>query len=526
MGSDSANTLPLGWARCSIGDVSLPISKIDPKDDPDREIDYIDISSIDNTRNVIGSVKRYRLNDAPSRARQIVHAGDVLFATVRPYLRNIACVSNDYDEQIASTGFSVLRPAVGISPDFLFYKAISKDLVDALSEVQYGVSYPAVKDDQVRDQPLWLPPKDEQLRVVAKIEELFSELDKGVESLKQVRRQLAVYRQSVLKHAFEGKLTAQWRAENKHKLETPEQLLARIKQERKARCEEQLKDWKGAVEAWNEGGRLGKKPSRPKKLTDLLPVAVEDLLALDKLPEGWSWSAFSSIAANIQIGPFGSLLHKKDYLVGGTPLVNPSHIRCHRIEPDRALTVSPDKLRQLRKYVMHRNDIVIGRRGEMGRCAVVTVAESGWLCGTGSLFVRLLPSMNPYFYSWVMSSQRVKDFLAASSIGTTMQNLNEGILHRVPVPVCSRLEQDEVLRQIETQYSMLDRIESGIDSWIAKSITLRQSILKQAFSGQLVPQDPNDEPASVLLDRIKAERKQKAKSGMVRRSTRNKRATA
>ena len=175
---------------------------------------------------------------------------------------------------------------------------------------------------------------------------------------------------------------------------------------------------------------------------------------------------------------------------------------------------------------MQKNDIVVGRRGEMGRCSVVTEAESGWLCGTGSLFVRLLPSMNPYFYSWVMSSQRVKDFLAASSIGTTMQNLNEGILHRVPVPVCSRLEQDEVLRQIETQYSMLDRIESNIDSWIAKSITLRQSILKQAFSGQLVPQDPNDEPASVLLDRIKVERQQKAKSGMVRRRTRKKRATA
>ena len=523
MGCDSTNTLPPGWAKCSIGDVSLPISKIDPKDNPDREIKYIDISSIDNIRHVIGSVKQYRLTDAPSRARQIVHAGDVLLATVRPYLRNIAGVPIDYDEQIASTGFSVLRPAKGISPDFLFYKAISNDFVNALSEAQYGVSYPAVKDDQIRDQPLWLPPTDEQLRVVAKIEELFSELDKGAESLRQARRQLTLYRQSVLKHAFEGKLTAQWRAENKEKLETPDQLLARIKREQKARHEKQLKEWKAAVEVWNADSRLGKKPPRPKKATHPIPVAVEDLLALDKLPEGWYWSAFSAIAASIQIGPFGSLLHKKDYLVGGTPLVNPSHIRCQRIEPDRALTVSPDKLNQLRKYVMQENDIVIGRRGEMGRCTVVTVAEAGWLCGTGSLFVRLLPSMNPYFYSWVMSSKRVKDFLAASSIGTTMQNLNEGILHRVPVPVCSRHEQDEALREIDRQYSTLDQIEAGIDSWIAKSITLRQSILKKAFSGQLVPQDPDDEPASVILDRIKAQRKQRVESTMVRRRTKKKR---
>ena len=92
--------------------------------------------------------------------------------------------------------------------------------------------------------PLPVPPLNEQHRIVAKIEELFSELDKGIESLKAARAKLNVYRQSVLKHAFEGKLTAQWREENKDKLETPEQLLAHIKQEREARYEQQLQEWK------------------------------------------------------------------------------------------------------------------------------------------------------------------------------------------------------------------------------------------------------------------------------------------
>ena len=146
---NAENGLPKGWAECSIGQVTLPVSKIDPKGEPDREIDYIDIASIDNTRQVIGQVKRYQLKDAPSRARQIVRSGDVLFATVRPYLRNIASVPNDYDQQIASTGFSVLRPAEDICPGFLFYKAISRDFVNALTGAQYGVSYPAVKDEQV-----------------------------------------------------------------------------------------------------------------------------------------------------------------------------------------------------------------------------------------------------------------------------------------------------------------------------------------------------------------------------------------
>ena len=92
----------------------------------------------------------------------------------------------------------------------------------------------------------------EQRRIVAKIEELFSELDKGVESLKTARRQLEVYRQSVLKHAFEGKLTAQWREENKDKLEKPEQLLARVKSERVVHYERQLQKWRTAIEEWED----------------------------------------------------------------------------------------------------------------------------------------------------------------------------------------------------------------------------------------------------------------------------------
>ena len=401
-------------------------------------------------------------------------------------------------------GLAAIHTCGGIAPKFLLY--LIRSIEPDISGKGTGSTFKAITKGFVEGLHFELPPLPEQCRIVAKIEELFSELDKGIESLKTARAKLNIYRQAVLKHAFEGKLTAQWREENKDKLETPEQLLVRIKQEREACYEQQLKEWKAAVEEWEEEGRLGKKPSKPKKLVHSPQLVAEDVLALPKLPEGWFWFSLSAIAGNIQIGPFGSLLHKADYLVGETPLINPSHIRFQRIKPDLTLTVSAEKLHQLGKYVMHENDIVIGRRGEMGRCAVVTGIEAGWLCGTGSLFVRLLSSMNPHFYSWVLGSQRVKDFLAASSIGTTMQNLNEGILHSVPVPVCSRHEQNEVFREIERQYSTLDHIESVIDTEITKSAILRQSILRKAIYGQLVPQDPDDEPASILLGRIKAEK--------------------
>src|SRR5690606_22211280 len=122
---------------------------------------------------------------------------------------------------------------------------------------------------------------------VAKIEELFSELDNGIAALKTAREQLKVYRQAVLKHAFEGKLTAKWREENADKLESPEQLLARIQQEREARCQQQLEEWEAAVKKWEEQGKEGKKPGKPKKLATLTPVPEAAKKEFPQLPSGW-----------------------------------------------------------------------------------------------------------------------------------------------------------------------------------------------------------------------------------------------
>ena len=517
-------TVPDNWAWTSLSKIGEIVAGGTPSTkEPtywSNEINWIspaDLTgySAKTIKNGAKSISRVGLANSSAK---VMPAGSVHFSSRAP----IGYVVISSEQLATNQGFKSLVPAPGISNEFVYYYLIASR--EYARKRASGTTFLELSGRAFGSLPIPLAPTVMQHRIVTKIEELFSELDEGIESLKIARAQLATYRQAVLKHAFEGKLTAQWREENKDKLEKPEQLLARIKQERAALYERQLKEWRADANKWEGCGKQGKKPSKPKKLAHIPPLASEHVLALPKLPEGWSWFSLSAIAGNIQIGPFGSLLHKADYLVGGTPLVNPSHILCQRIKPDRTLTVGADKLNQLGKYVMHENDIIIGRRGEMGRCAVVTAAEAGWLCGTGSLFVRLLSSMNPHFYSWVLGSQRVKNFLAVSSIGTTMRNLNEGILHRVPVSVCSRHEQDEVFREIERQYSTLDHIETAIDSEITKSASLRQSILKKAFAGQLVAQDPNDEPASILLNRIKAEREKTVKNKTPKKK--NKRETA
>ena len=139
---------------------------------------------------------------------------------------------------------------------------------------------------------------------------MFSEIDKGVESLEKAREQLKIYRQAVLKHAFEGKLTARWRQENPDKLEKPEQLLARIKHEREARYEQQLEDWKAAVKTWEKSGKSGKKPTKPKKLPGIASIPYDVIAKLPKLPEGWLWFRVADLCEVVRGGsprPAGDL---------------------------------------------------------------------------------------------------------------------------------------------------------------------------------------------------------------------------
>ena len=210
----------------------------------------------------------------------------------------------------------------------------------------------------------------------------------------------------------------------------------------------------------------------------LLEIENTALLSLDELTKSRFIEMFGDLSLNdkewpveqlgeiaeIKIGPFGSLLHKEDYIYGGHALVNPSHIIDSEIKIDDGLTVSESKYDELSAYQLHLGDIVLGRRGEMGRCAVVKT--NGLLCGTGSIIVRPNRVMKSFFLQNILSSESCKNILEQMAVGVTMKNLNVPIVSSLEVPILPLPLQEEfelLVEQVDkSKYGMLKRIKSAM----------------------------------------------------------------
>ena len=345
-----------------IGDVLIPRNeKVTPADYP--ELPYIGLDDVEaHSMRLLGSKSAASMKSSAKR----FYPGDVLYSRLRPYLNKVWPSDRD---GICSSEFIVMPGNHLVEPRFLAFRLNAMDFVSFANSLNAG-DRPRVDFDQISS--FCLPPFSLgfQRRIVAKIEELFSELDQGVESLKTAQAQLKVYRQAVLKHAFEGKLTAQWREENKYKLEKPEQLLARIKQERAARYEQQLREWKAAVKEWEEGGKSGKKPARPRVPKSVSTMAGEETAQLEALPSGWLWLTAESVGI-VQLGRQRSPKNRsKDY---PTKYIRAANITEQGLNLDDVLDM--DFLpHELSAYRLEKGDLVLseasGSVAQVGKPAI------------------------------------------------------------------------------------------------------------------------------------------------------------
>ncbi|MDE2588939.1 MAG: restriction endonuclease subunit S, partial [Patescibacteria group bacterium] len=201
--------LPTGWAWIRLGEICGIVEKDHSKENQENEFTYLDISSIDNKSQKIVSPKKYMWKDAPSRAKQIVRTGDILFSTVRTYLKNIAIVDKKYDKQIASTGFCVIRPLAPISNKYIFWLVQNEMFLDNLNQIQRGSNYPAVRDMDVFSQIVPLPPIKEQIIIGDELERAFTKSYQMEANIIQNISLMDKLNQGILKSAFQGNLVTQ-----------------------------------------------------------------------------------------------------------------------------------------------------------------------------------------------------------------------------------------------------------------------------------------------------------------------------
>jgi type I restriction enzyme, S subunit len=202
--------------------------------------------------------------------------------------------------------------------------------------------------------------------------------------------------------------------------------------------------------------------------------------------DGLKVAELSEVAESIQIGPFGSLLHRSDYISGGIPVINPTNIKDGKIEPSPEVSISISKSSELNRYTLQEGDVIVGRRGEMGRCAVVSRNEADWICGTGSLFIRPGVNLISEYLELQISSPRGIAYLEEASVGSTMTNLNQRVFREMKISTPPVDEQSKVVHRVKKLLEIAGNIEKRVEIELSRIDKMNQAILAKAFRGELV----------------------------------------
>ena len=311
-----------------------------------------------------------------------------------------------------------------INPYFYKYVFECYKGIGIINQFSKGVTIKHLVQKSLYAMWLPLPPLAEQKRIVVKIEELLPLIDRYAAAWTKLeafnKRFPEDMQKSILQQAIQGKLVEQRPEEG-----TGEELYQQIQAEKQRLIAEK---------------KIKKEKSLPEVTDDEKPFDI---------PDSWKWVRMADLMLSISTGPFGSMLHKSDYVSEGIPLVNPANIVNGFIVPSDKMLVSPETANRLASYALESGMIVIGRRGEMGRCAVVTEHEHGWLCGTGSFFMQPSKELFVYYINMFFSTPYAKKFLGGQSVGTTMSNLNHKIMSSMPVPLPPLAEQKRIVAKIE-----------------------------------------------------------------------------
>jgi len=465
----SSYQIPLSWVKAKLGDVinirnGYAFKSKDYLTEGALLIRQSNIASKKVSKDKAVYLPKSYLSEHPDF---VVNKGDVLIGMSGSIGK--ICIYDFNEPALQNQRTGLLMPAESINGKYVHYYYLS--IESQLHQKSKGVGVQNISSKDIENLEFNIPPSNEQTIIALKLDELFTKLDAGIKELKEARKQINRYRQSVLKHAFTGKLTEKWRKANKGLDSNSEIIEIR--------------------------GNLGLNGDGYELHGDKYPT----------IPSSWKWTSIGDIG--IVSGGI-TKNSRRTQLPKQVPYLRVANVYAGYLNLSEMKEIGV-KENEYTKTLLETGDLLVvegnGSREQIGRAAIWDGSIAPCIHQNHIIRVRFNPlRLGEYVLVWMLS-RLARDFILEVASSTSgLYTLSISKVKNIPVPFPPQAEQEVIISEVERHFSLADKAEEAVDTSLKQAERLRQSILKKAFEGRLVPQDPNDEPASVLLEHIKEEK--------------------
>lgn len=464
--------LPMGWAVTNLGELADFIMGQAP---PGPECNFDGVGTPFVKAGEFGA-ERPIIREWTTKPLKMALSTDVLMCVV-----GATCGKLNLGADCAiGRSVAAIRPSQGLEQHYLY--ALLKPLVLSLRHGSTGSAQGVISKDHLAQIDVPLPPFAEQRRIVAKLAGLTARTARARADLNRIPALASRYKQAVLAKAFSGELTAEWRA-GRPNLKPAHAIRAAV------------------LESWE----ASQAPTSRRRGPIADPQAGRQPVALGSLPDIWAQMDLASVTDPNRLIQYG-ILKPGDHINGGVPYVKVMNVKGGVVQLEKIRRTTAEIHNAYRRSSLREGDLLLTIRGTVGRLAEVPAELDGGNITQDSVRIALLPGVSRRFVYWFLHSPAAQEYFRANQKGVAVRGINVGDVRPMEIPVCSLEEQEEIVRRVDHAMVEIDRLAAEAGAGRRLLDHLDQSVLAKAFRGDLVPQDPTEEAAGVLLDRIRADR--------------------